>query len=264
MSTIYDVMNKIMTMVPKIPERQPEGQSEDPKEKEKLFFPDEIIEIISTMSPSPGMIRESGTGYVILPNQEEQPIDEDSMEPLGTYHRMSSKGRITLYWKNIGSFFWHTIYDMINDGIRFNKNDMYYMNLVVVDKTYFHERFHHFCDVCSHMFGSGFHRYMEEALAVAWSYHSIGWARSDGRTCESRLPKHIYNELMDRIYQYTARGYRDWINYKDKESLEFGILDYLPPPDRNFLVNSGVPLGKLITHMMYSFPIDQQIEYMAP
>lgn len=185
----------------------------------------------------------------MYPHPEEILGGEEGEEILGSYRHMSSPGLITLYSRAIGSLFWHTVQDLYQHDYYMRPSDLRQMARFTVLKTYRHEQFHHFCDVSRRLFGSSRDHDVEEALAVAWSYHQVQEEHKDGRTAVGKMYLPVYRELITRIYRYTSPGYRDWVNYQTSCDFERGLVDYINPPNTAFLEHSGIDLSRLLLGM---------------
>jgi hypothetical protein len=127
----------------------------------------------------------------------------------------------------------------------FEPRELKRLATVAVHKTYTHERFHFFCDVSRHLLGGAKDRMTEEALAVASSFHAIEAARGQWNSPAGLLGNAPYRLFLDRIYAFSAPGYRDWINYQSKPAFEDGMVRYLVSPTKLlFLTSSGVDTGE--------------------
>jgi len=185
----------------------------------------------------------------MYPHPEEILSGEEGEEILGSYRHMSSPGLITLHIRAIGSLFWHTVLDLYQHNYYIRQTDLKQMVRLTALKTYRHEQFHHFCDVSRRLFSSPSHHGIEEALAVAWSYHQVEEEHKDARTTVGKLYLPVYRELIARIYRYSSPGYRDWVNYQTASDFEHGLVDYINPPHAAFLEQNGIDLSRLLLGM---------------
>jgi hypothetical protein len=159
---------------------------------------------------------------------------------------MKSPGRIVLYWERIGSVFWHIVLDLNNKGYYIDKGNLSHMAFLAVTQVHAHEHFHHFCDVCRHLFDCVYDKNIEEALAVAWSYHEVIEKRSDGRSVFATIYTPLYRELIQRLFDYRAPGYRDWVGFQTKFDFSQGVISYLGPKDTHFLETSRIDVAGIL------------------
>jgi hypothetical protein len=167
---------------------------------------------------------------------------------LGSYTFMRSPGLITLYGDNLVSFFWRVALEIDREipNIRWQLNDFEMLSEWVIDKTLWHERFHHSMDVLRHLFNvNTYHRLSEEALAVAYSYNYM----SD-KGCPNVKQCTIFGKFMSLAYQYTSPGYKDWKQFEDKKALELGICDYLSPNEAQELSGLEIPISEMVFSML--------------
>lgn len=150
---------------------------------------------------------------------------------LGSYHSISSPGKITLNISALQVFFFSVLREIIiHKKHKINEDDFWFVALLTVYKTYFHELFHHFSDV----YGSNrqgktatppasrrdqlhWDYEVEETLAVASSRHITGLFGNGSVLC---------SEFFVISYEYTSRGYKDWKNYPSYSEFRKGIVDY--------------------------------------
>jgi len=173
-------------------------------------------------------------------------IEAEGMELLGVYYPIASPGQIILYWDRIGSYFWHTALKISQRGYYLSHADLTNMAHLICLQVYQHERFHHFCDVCRHLFGGNYDRLTEEALAVAWSYR---YTSNSSKAWNSRIGSLFpqpYRELMGLIFRFRAPGYRDWVNFRSEVEFADGVTAYLAPPQAQVLEQSGVDIIHLL------------------
>lgn len=163
---------------------------------------------------------------------EETQEDEDPSSWLGSYHAISSPGKITLNLNTLRVFFFTILQKLIvQNKHKIDHDDFESLAELTVYKTYFHELFHHFSDVYGwNRQGKGTNyspnnrrdqRHWkfesEEALAVAASRHITGMF------C-SATP--LLTDFFDYSYLYTSKGYKDWINYQSYATFRRGLVDY--------------------------------------
>ncbi|WP_027717472.1 hypothetical protein [Desulfovirgula thermocuniculi] len=192
-----------------------------------IYLPEHAVAAITRMEPHPEAVAAEGE------------------EVLGTYRRMKSPGIITLYWERIGSLFWHHILSLLHSGWRIRRADLCALATVAVAKTYVHEVFHFFADICRHLFGSAYERDQEEALAVAASYRHICRTWLEGGV-KHPVSKPLLGEFVSRIFTYTGPGYRDWHLYQSEHTFCRGIVDYLGPPAAGFLEGNGIDVASIL------------------
>jgi hypothetical protein len=173
-----------------------------------IFRADErIIGIIDELHPSRGHFIES---------------NEDL---LGVYMRMQSPGKIILYLEKLTIFLLQNMLYLSRQGHSVRVGHVKQMANIVVNKTYFHEQFHHLSDVSGYMFNSVYDKDTEEALACAFSYHKMLGHIKKSKEIDSDEP--IIKNLIDAIYVYYGKGYRDWVNYSNESKLRGGLDAYL-------------------------------------
>ena len=63
---------------------------------------------------------------------------------------------------------------------------------------------------------------------------------------EARLSSPFYNEMMQRMYRYTATGYRDWVLYQSEADFLSGVSGYLGGAQKQFLALSGIDVGRVL------------------
>ena len=100
------------------------------------------------------------------------------------------------------------------------------------------------------MFGSNQERFLEEALAVAWSRIKIAEERKIWQSAIGRMNGVIYGILMELTYKYRSPGYRDWTDYADEVSFKNGLAGYLKPQGYNFLIDNGVNIPDILFSML--------------
>ncbi|MDB4606318.1 hypothetical protein OAH04_00815 [Crocinitomicaceae bacterium] len=143
----------------------------------------------------------------------------DSEKWLGSYHPISSPGRITLYVNNLIGFTWYVTKELIK---RDHYIDLEVFNQIVynvVRKTIYHELFHHYCNF-NRIFSDGRALYdfeTEEALAVAFSRIYLGIENN-------QLP--LYTDLFKIAYRYRGRGYKDWVLYQNESAFLDELIKY--------------------------------------
>lgn len=169
---------------------------------------------------------------------------------LGCYYSMRSPGKVVLFTGNLKRFFNGLLREVLKVTPYVTKNDLTAAARLVVIKTWQHELFHFDCNVLRIMFGVQQDSIKEEALAVAWSRMKIAEEHKVWNTSIGRMSGVVYGVLMDKAFQYRSPGYRDWHLFGDEASFKAGLLDYLHPPQKAFLVQSGVPLPELVYAML--------------
>lgn len=190
-----------------------------------------------------------GTGIIeaMRPHPGEVAENEKGEELLGSYTPMSSPGVITLYSEKLASFFWHNIKDILKQGYYLDRRNLERLAYMTTIKTYTHEQFHHFADVARHLFGLHYDRNVEEALAVAHSFHEIsGSMRTTWNNKIGLLPNPIYRVMLHKVFRYYQPGYRDWVHYQTKFTFEDGLVKYLGPACTIFLEKSGISLANIL------------------
>jgi hypothetical protein len=162
---------------------------------------------------------------------------------LGMYEPMASPGRITLFGSNLRRFFWYIVYRLGRQGAPVLREDLQPMAQLVALGTYHHEYFHFFTDIQQRLFpGFQYDKLVEEALATAYSRQKVEAQRSVWQSKVGRLPGFIYYQLLKERFSYTAKGYRDWPNYSPWDAFLDGLVNYINPPQTQFLRSSGVDL----------------------
>ncbi len=180
------------------------------------------------------------------------PWDKNShpVSVLGDYQCMHSAGKIRLYTENLTLFFWRLALDIEQSlpGMRWNASELKVLTEWVVNKTYWHERFHHSLDVIRRLLA--IHHidiWHEEALAVAYSrYYLIEKTfnvRARQRNTELAV---IWDVFIHFAFQYQSQGYRDWVHYSDLSALKTGICDYLAPKSSLMLKSARVPVADML------------------
>jgi hypothetical protein len=149
---------------------------------------------------------------------------DDSERWLGSYHRMQSPGMITFYSKNLTHFFWYVILELINRNHSFNKEMVLDISERIINKTLYHELFHHYTDFnriyTDHR--SHYNLEMEEALAVAFSRIYLGL---------EHVSSSLSTAFFEIAYNYSGQGYRDWINYQSDNDFFEALVNYASYPN---------------------------------
>lgn len=163
---------------------------------------------------------------------EETKEDEDPSSWLGSYHSISSPGKITLNLNTLRVFYFTILQKLIvQNKHKIDHDDFESLAELTVYKTYFHELFHHFSDVYGWNRQGKMMNYSpknrrdqrhwkfesEEALAVAASRHITGMF------C-SATP--LLTDFFDHSYLYTSKGYKDWILYQSYSTFRRGLVEY--------------------------------------
>lgn len=171
-------------------------------------------------------------------------------ELLGHYEPMSSPGRIVLHVDKLAALFWHIIREVVRAGFTFRQDDLRRLAWLAVNKTYYHEHFHLFCDIQAHLipgFAARKDHDKEEALAVAFSRLRIEREHADGRTWISGIAPTHHSQFLLLAFDYRARGYRDWKNFSSLELFKEGLAACIVDPrEAGFLAASGVPVGEFL------------------
>jgi hypothetical protein len=181
---------------------------------------------------------------------DNRPVETDDPSGyLGSYRRMKSPGLIRLNLDNMQVFFWDIVCRLAcRDGYEFTRDQITELARLCIYKTVYHELFHHFMDVQSHIvMHHYFDRYREEALAVACSRILVGF--------ESRY-NHLYvSDFLAEAYKYTAPGYRDWEEFRSSEQFVLGVRDYMPLENHkrghDALARKGQHISPIITSLLY-------------
>jgi hypothetical protein len=167
---------------------------------------------------------------------------------------MRSPGVIKLNKNNLINFFWRVVLDIDTALPDWNwrEDDLNILSEWVVDKTYYHERFHHSMDVLRHLFDvQSYDILQEEALAVAYSRYHLH--DNDGRHYRQyRLSagKILMNEFYRLAFCYTSPGYRDWQKYADVDALQSGVCEYLGLKNSTWLRSSRVPVEQMVFNLL--------------
>jgi len=191
----------------------------------------------------------------------EEIIDFDNL--LGSYSPMRSPGRLVLYQENIRQFFWCLVRDVFknNPNIWVSSADLKNMADIIVRQTWWHEQFHFCCDVFRHLFASRFDSMTEEALAVAFSRIKIREARQDGRTSTAKIHPTFFTLLLERAFEYSSPGYRDWPKYSDPETFSNKLADYSMMNQYMRLAYNGVDLPSLSRGMIDTLLMREEAGY---
>jgi len=150
---------------------------------------------------------------------------------LGTYTlglQHARPGLVTLYADNLKRYF-HSLLWQLGEDFPHYPADRGIAEAIAewtVEKTYWHERFHHAMDVLRTLFGARNRPDpTEEALAVAFSRR---WLSERYRSASQRpLPQSLWLRLMELGFQYQSPGYRDWGRHVDEAGFAQGIIRYL-------------------------------------
>lgn len=178
---------------------------------------------------------------------------KDSSRWLGSYRSMQSPGIISLYNLNLIGFTWYVTKELIK---RDHYIDLEVFNQIVyniVRKTVYHELFHHYCDF-NRIYTDGRAAYdfeIEEALAVAFSRIYLGIENN-------QLP--LYTDLFKIAYQYTGRGYKDWVHYQNESAFLDKLIKY--SSYQNVLGNlRGTNLYKICQSNLEAIVNNPNVEY---
>lgn len=140
---------------------------------------------------------------------------------LGSFTYPQSPPIISLNEKNLTSFYIGAMERVFGPRWQSQNPPSLEFAKLVAWKTFYHELFHYHSWYFREIISKAPHNhYIEEALAVAFGYHSL-------IEKEKYLLKHQQSQnFLDEIHKYTGDGYRDWIRYKKKTDLEKAMKDY--------------------------------------
>ncbi|SDB43454.1 hypothetical protein SAMN05660653_02104 [Desulfonatronum thiosulfatophilum] len=197
-----------------------------------------------------GMIRIAPDYLRILQdNFNPEAYHEAGEEYLGRYLPMQSPGTIELYGSQLSKFFWFIVGQLQSTGHSFWKSDLEGLAHLTVYKTWFHEHFHLFSDIQSHLIQSSSgsrSRILEEALATAYSYRQIMRERGKWQTVIGRIHASIFSPFLRIAVDYRSPGYRDWSRYDDDVSFTNGLVIHFAPVRASWLESNGVPVGEML------------------
>jgi hypothetical protein len=187
---------------------------------------------------------ESELPLMDLPNSQLPLTLDDHNNYLGSYRRMNSKGVVSLNADNLQVFFWSIIFELAcNQRYIFTKEKIEELAMLCVEKTLYHELFHHFTDANSYVVNGFRYDYCtEEAMAVACSRLLVGF--------ESKSNQSYVSDFYELAYSYKSRGYCDWINFKSDEQFLLNLISYMRI-DQN-LTRMGQELLPLAEAMLYA------------
>lgn len=165
-------------------------------------------------------------------------------EYLGMYYciKFNNRGKIVLFYETLNEFFWQVINEL-SDCYIIEQENIKELARFTVLKTYYHEQFHHFSDVCRQLFDRNLEHEIEEALAVAWSHSKL--VSNIQKNFPLGVPER-YKKLTEAIYQYKRAGYRDWVKYQNPVDFRKGIRDYLGPTNINILESTEIDVAGMI------------------
>jgi len=203
---------------------------------------DEIPPMDAFLRPSPD-----------VEGREERPqehgSDDNAPCVLGSYQSMRSPGVIKLNKNNLINFFWRLVLDIDTalPGWNWREEDLEMLSEWAVDKTYYHERFHHSMDVLRYLFDvQSFDSLREEALAVAYSRYHYRNINGGYRNKHSIL----LDEFFHLAFCYTSPGYRDWQQYGDVAALQTGVCEYLGLKNSTWLRSSRVSVEQMVFNLL--------------
>lgn len=200
---------------------------------------------------------------------DERPYDSDDYIVLGSYTPMRSPGVITFYIDNITNYTGSLIRKIVKSGVRFDLELVVLTTFFVINDITLHESFHYYCDYKRNLTGAKFNRDLEEALAVAHSYNTVGknylFYRlrpdfiNEFRIVERNFTRMFnldFNRVMgfrqfSEIFKthhykaFTLKGYRDWAKYINKDSYETDFYDYIKNSQLDHLLNNGVSVNDI-------------------
>jgi hypothetical protein len=187
---------------------------------------------------------ESDLPFMDLPNSQQPVTLDDHLNYLGSYRRMNSKGLVSLNADNLQVFFWSIIFELAcKQRYIFTKEKIEELTMLCIEKTLYHELFHHFTDANSYVVNGFKYDYCtEEAMAVACSRLLIGF--------ESKSNQAYVSDFYELAYSYNSRGYRDWINFKSDEQFILNLISYMRID--NNLSRMGQELLPLAEAMLYA------------
>lgn len=179
-----------------------------------------------------------------VPNTQLPFLLDDHENYLGSYRRMNSKGIVSLNADNLQVFFWSIVFELAcKQRYIFTREKIEELAMLCVEKTLYHELFHHFTDVHSYVvYGFRYDYVTEEAMAVACSRLLVGF--------ESKSNQAYVSDFYDLAYSYNSRGYRDWINFKSDEQFLLNLISYMKIDP--VLTQMGQELLPLVESMLYS------------
>lgn len=233
MNELDQTINAILANLDKLPEGQ----------YDELYNLGEHLESVSLeefMEPEPDTIEDDIPPEVLATRKS----------LLGCYYKMRSPGKVVLFAGNLKRFFDSLLREVLKVTPYITRSDLTAAARLVALKTWQHEQFHFDCNVLSIMFGVQQDKMKEEALAVAWSRMKIAEERKTWNGSIGRMSGVVYGVMMDKTFHYRSPGYRDWQLFADEASFKAGLLDYLQPPQKAFLIQAGVPLQELVYAML--------------
>jgi len=158
-------------------------------------------------------------------NQENHhpPLVLDPNNWLGCYYVMKKNepGIIELNYKPMLCFIWSITYQLLYNKNKhcIDRETFRKICQVLVNKTLYHELFHHYSDfVRIYTNGRSVYDYeTEEAMAVAFS-------RIHLETETNQKP--LFTDLLNHAFKYTGRGYKDWSKYHDEHDFISKLIEY--------------------------------------
>jgi len=157
------------------------------------------------------------------PNMVNERFDGDSPNWLGSYRRMRSPGIITFYSKNLTGFYWFVIRELVSRNHVISAEMLKDIAKRVINKTLYHELFHHFTDFNrNYTDGRSHYNYLiEEALAVAFSRIYLG---------KEHYSSSLSTSFFEIAYRYTGLGYQDWVHYQNDSDFIEKLIEYADFP----------------------------------
>ena len=165
-----------------------------------------------------------------IPIADAELSPSDDRPLLGSYRPMSSPGMITLYSDNLSKYS-RCVLTWCYRAAQF-PTDMVTVKQVVsliVFSTYEHERFHYICDFWRQLASPpvNYDPLFEEALATAREWHWIADQRITPGSFVYGMEQSLLIPLRDRLFANLSAGYRDYIEYTDRDKFEREVTQYL-------------------------------------
>lgn len=163
---------------------------------------------------------------------------------LAMYTPMNSPGTIHLFIYRIRDCFAGYIRGMIGAGYHITYMAFVKVAEIFIKQIVYHEYFHHYTDIQHKLIVYSHERYLEEALAVAWSRIKIDpIVRKILKSPRERLLYDVYEKM---IFNYSGQGYSDWIYYKTSNKFCEGVRQYTIHSGSSKLFRDGFNFYKLI------------------
>jgi len=216
---------------------------------------DDAQELDVFQNPEP----DTEDSHLVLENEPYYIEDTDvHISILGTYTHISSPGIITLNKNNIAAY-WKSLLKYAQRSYPFiYPREAERILRLVVQSVYEHERFHYLCDFSRRLFNSTQDRLLEEALAVAATWHWMNQLKGSPEF-DSIHPR-LRRTIVQQRFQYTSHGYRDWHNYADATKFHDAVRDYLCPQASQVFATCGLDFGRWL---LSSIPDDGNMACLA-